>query len=98
MSGMNKSDAIFFYVAFCLGKVLICRNVFLQVTHHHSHYSAPHPTHSGHSLVGSIVGAASRGYPTPTGGPVTALHHAHASPPPVHTTHYNAHHQLSQQV
>ncbi|KAG6795176.1 RING finger protein 44 isoform X1 [Apis mellifera caucasica] len=67
-----------------------------QVTHH-SHYSAAHPTHPGHSLVGSIVGATSRGYPTPTGGPVAALHHAHAPPPPVHTTHYTAHHQLSQQ-
>ncbi|XP_053977380.1 RING finger protein 44 isoform X2 [Hylaeus anthracinus] len=69
-----------------------------QVTHHHSHYSPAHPTHPGHhSLVGSIVGAASRGYPTPAGGPVAALHHAHAPPPPVHTTHYTAHHQLSQQ-
>ncbi|XP_076242027.1 ring finger protein murashka isoform X2 [Calliopsis andreniformis] len=67
------------------------------VTHHHGHYSAAHPTHPGHSLVGSIVGAASRGYPTPAGGPVAALHHAHAPPPPVHTTHYTAHHQLSQQ-
>ncbi|XP_014616424.1 PREDICTED: RING finger protein 44 isoform X1 [Polistes canadensis] len=68
-----------------------------QVTHHHNHYSAAHATHSGHSLVGSIVGATSRGYPTPAGGPVAALHHAHAPPPPVHTTHYTAHHQLSQQ-
>ncbi|XP_043265739.1 RING finger protein 44 isoform X3 [Colletes gigas] len=67
-----------------------------QVTHH-SHYSPTHSTHPGHSLVGSIVGAASRGYPTPAGGPVAALHHAHAPPPPVHTTHYTAHHQLSQQ-
>ncbi|XP_076677586.1 ring finger protein murashka isoform X5 [Andrena cerasifolii] len=68
-----------------------------QVTHHHGHYSPAHPTHPGHSLVGSIVGPASRGYPTPAGGPVAALHHAHAPPPPVHTTHYTAHHQLSQQ-
>lgn len=68
------------------------------MTHHHSHYSAAHPTHPGHSLVGSLVGAASRGYPTPAGGPVAALHHTHAPPPPVHTTDYTAHHQLSQQV
>lgn len=69
-----------------------------QVTHHHSHYSAAHPTHPGHGLVGSLVGAASRGYPTPAGGPVAALHHTHAPPPPVHTTDYTAaHHQLSQQ-
>lgn len=68
-----------------------------QVTHHHSHYSATHPTHPGHGLVGSLVGAASRGYPTPAGNPVAALHHTHAPPPPVHTTDYTAHHQLSQQ-
>ncbi|XP_012227766.2 E3 ubiquitin-protein ligase RNF38 isoform X1 [Linepithema humile] len=68
-----------------------------QVTHHHSPYSAAHPTHPGHGLVGSLVGAASRGYPTPAGGPVAALHHTHAPPPPVHTTDYTAHHQLSQQ-
>ncbi|XP_020279405.1 RING finger protein 44 isoform X2 [Pseudomyrmex gracilis] len=68
-----------------------------QVTHHHSHYSAAHPTHPGHGLVGSLVGAASRGYPTPPGGPVPTLHHTHAPPPPVHTTDYTAHHQLSQQ-
>jgi hypothetical protein len=70
----------------------------IQVTHHHSPYSAAHPTHPGHGLVGSLVGAASRGYPTPAGGPVAALHHTHAPPPPVHTTDYTAHHQLSQQV
>ncbi|XP_032671254.1 RING finger protein 44 isoform X2 [Odontomachus brunneus] len=69
-----------------------------QVTHHHSHYSAAHPTHPGHpGVVSSLLGAASRGYPTPTGGPVAALHHTHAPAPPVHTTDYTAHHQLSQQ-
>ncbi|XP_015184128.1 PREDICTED: RING finger protein 44 isoform X2 [Polistes dominula] len=67
-----------------------------QVTHHHNHYSAAHATHSGHSLVGSIVGATSRGYPAPAGGPVAALH-AHAPPPPPVPPHYTAHHQLSQQ-
>ncbi|XP_031825720.1 ring finger protein murashka isoform X2 [Nomia melanderi] len=68
-----------------------------QVTHHHGHYSAPHPNHSAHSLVGTIVGATSRGYPTPAGGPVAALHHAHVPPAPIHTAHYTTHHQLSQQ-
>ncbi|XP_015435646.1 PREDICTED: RING finger protein 44 isoform X2 [Dufourea novaeangliae] len=67
-----------------------------QVTHQ-NHYSPAHPNQPGHSLVSSIVGAASRGYPAPAGGPVAALHHAHPPPPPVHTTHYTAHHQLSQQ-
>ncbi|XP_023287910.1 RING finger protein 44 [Orussus abietinus] len=68
-----------------------------QVAHHHhyNHYSDAHPGHPGHGLVGSIVGAPPRGYPAPTGGPVAALHHAH--PPSVHSTHYTAHHQLSQQ-
>ncbi|XP_046430902.1 RING finger protein 44 isoform X2 [Neodiprion virginianus] len=68
--------------------------------HHHNHYSAAHPGHPGHpshGLVGSIVGTATRGYPAPAGGPVTALHHPHPPPPPVHTTHYATHHQLSQQ-
>ncbi|XP_078033118.1 ring finger protein murashka isoform X2 [Augochlora pura] len=68
-----------------------------QVPHHPGHYSTPHPNHPAHSLVGTIVGAPSRVYPTPAGGPVAAHHHAHAPPPPVHTAHYTAHHQLSQQ-
>ncbi|XP_066582684.1 E3 ubiquitin-protein ligase RNF38 isoform X2 [Prorops nasuta] len=69
-----------------------------QVTHHHhNHYSAAHPTHPGHSSVGSIVGAASRGYPTPTGEPVAVLHHSHAPPPPVYTTQYAVHRQYPQQ-
>ncbi|XP_063988853.1 E3 ubiquitin-protein ligase RNF38 isoform X1 [Diachasmimorpha longicaudata] len=57
--------------------------------HHHGHYSTGHPGHS-------LIGAAPRGYPTPPGGPVAALH-AHPPPPPVHAPHYPAHHQLSQQ-
>ncbi|XP_024944477.1 RING finger protein 44 isoform X2 [Cephus cinctus] len=70
-----------------------------QVAHHHhpSHYSAAHPGHPGHGLVSSLVGAAPRGYPAPAGGPVAGLHHPHAPPPAVNTTHYTAHHQLSQQ-
>lgn len=69
-----------------------------QVTHHHNHhYSAAHPTNPGHSLVGPIVGAPSRGHSTPAGGPVAALHHAHPPPPPVHTAHYSVHHELGLQ-
>ncbi|XP_033324818.1 ring finger protein murashka isoform X2 [Megalopta genalis] len=68
-----------------------------QVPHHPGHYSTPHPNHPAHSLVGTIMGAPSRVYPTPAGGPVAAHHHAHAPPPPVHTAHYTTHHQLSQQ-
>ncbi|XP_034948210.1 RING finger protein 44 [Chelonus insularis] len=69
-----------------------------QVTHHHhhGHYPPGHPGHPGHSLINTTP----RGYPTPPGGPVAALHphpHPHPPPPPVHTTHYPAHHQLSQQ-
>jgi len=64
------------------------------VTHHHSHYSAAHPTHPNHGIVSSLVGAAPRGYAPPAGG-VAGLHTA--GPPPVHTD-YTTHHQLSQQV
>ncbi|XP_012062005.1 PREDICTED: cyclic AMP-responsive element-binding protein 5-like, partial [Atta cephalotes] len=64
-----------------------------QVTHHHSHYSAAHPTHPNHGIVSSLVGAAPRGYAPPAGG-VAGLHTA--GPPPVHTD-YTTHHQLSQQ-
>ncbi|XP_011699599.1 PREDICTED: RING finger protein 44 [Wasmannia auropunctata] len=64
-----------------------------QVTHHHNHYSAAHPTHPSHGIVSSLVGAAPRGYAPPAGG-VAGLHTA--GPPPVHTD-YTAHHQLSQQ-
>lgn len=71
-----------------------CISLFIQVTHHHSHYSAAHPTHPSHGIVSSLVGAAPRGYAPPAGG-VAGLHTA--GPPPVHTD-YTAHHQLSQQV
>ncbi|KAH0554912.1 RING finger protein 44 isoform X2 [Cotesia glomerata] len=61
-----------------------------QITHHHHHTHYPAgPPPPGHSL----ITATARGYAAPSGVPTI---HAHP-PPPVHTTHYTAHHQIPQQ-